>query len=95
MEYAAGGTLYDLVNSKAKAGKLLDEDEVTETNIDGTKTTYISLPGGSPVRPDSAGHAVRPPKPDLAQGSQVTEHLPHPLPRPCQDRRLRHLQDPL
>ena len=95
MEYAAGGTLYDLVNSKAKAGKLLDEDEVIEANIIGTKTTSISWAGGPPVRPDSAGHAVRPPEPDLAQGPQVTEHLPHPLPRPCQDRRLWHLQDPL
>ena len=95
MEYAAGGTLYDLVNSKAKAGKLLDEDEVKETNVDETKTTCISWAGGPPVRPDRAGHAVRPPEPDLAQGPQVSEHLSHPLARSCQDRRLWHLQDPL
>ena len=28
MEFAAGGTLYDLVDSKAKAGLLLEEEEV-------------------------------------------------------------------
>ena len=28
MEYAAGGTLYDLVDSKAKSGKHLEEEEV-------------------------------------------------------------------
>ena len=29
MEYAAGGTLFDLVDSKAKAGQHLEEEEVT------------------------------------------------------------------
>ena len=28
MEYAAGGTLYDLVDSKAKSGRHLEEEEV-------------------------------------------------------------------
>ena len=30
MEYAAGGTLFDLVDSKAKSGQHLEEEEVSE-----------------------------------------------------------------
>ena len=34
MEYAAGGTLYDLVCARAKSGTLLEEEEVGEAGYD-------------------------------------------------------------
>ena len=70
MEYAAGGTLFDLVDSKAKAGQHLEEEEVT-----GKLKGYDikSFLGGPPFCSNSPGNAVCPPEPDSSPRPEISE----------------------
>ena len=78
MEYAAGGTLYDLVDSKAKSGRHLEEEEVRGGYPD-VLDSNGSSPGCSPFRPNSFGNAVRPPEPDPPPRPEIAKHLPDPI----------------
>ena len=92
MEYAAGGTLFDLVDSKAKAGQHLEEEEVREIN----RIRYqIFFSGGPPFCSNSPGNAICPPEPDSSPRPEISKYIPDPLTGPCENWRLWYFKDPL
>ena len=93
MEYAAGGTLFDLVDSKAKAGQHLEEEEVTGKLTGYDVKSFFS--GGPPFCSDSPGNAVCPPEPDSSPRPEISKYIPDPLTGPCENWRLWYFKDPL
>ena len=94
MEYAAGGTLYDLVDSKAKSGRHLEEEEVRGGYPD-VLDSNGSSPGCSPFCPNSFGNAVRPPEPDPPPRPEIAKHISDSFTGPRENWRLWHFKDPL
>ena len=94
MEYAAGGTLYDLVDSKAKSGRHLEEEEVRGGYPD-VLDSNGSSPGCSPFCPNSFGNAVCPPEPDPPPRPEIAKHISDSFTGPRENWRLWHFKDPL